>query len=399
MKILLIHNRYRHPGGEDQVFRREAELLSSAGHKLLEYTRDNAEIEDGGILNKAHLAARTLWAWDSQRELRAILKAEKPDVAHFHNTFPLISPAAYHACWEFRVPVVQTLHNTRLLCPGGSSYRDGRICEECLGRIVPWPGVVHACYRGSLAQSAVVAGMLSLHRLAGTWRTKVGAYIVSTKFFRKKFIEAGLLPGRIFLKPHFVYADPELKPQRRSDYALFAGRLAAEKGIGTLLDAWKLLRRSIPLRIAGDGPDRKVLEAAAKEAGLSNILFEGWMSPEQLRGAMERAAFLIFPSQSSETFGLPIIEAFACGVPVIASRLGATMEIVESGKTGLHFHPGDAADLALKAEWLWTHKNEAEAMGRAARGEYEAKYTPERNYELLMNIYAAAFNQRACEAA
>lgn len=398
MKILLIHNRYRYPGGEDQVFRREAELLSSVGHSVLEYTRDNREIEEEGILYKASLAARTLWAWDAQRELRAILKAERPDVAHFHNSFPLISPAAYYVCQEFGVPVVQTLHNTRLLCPGGSSYRAGEICEECLRKTVPWPGVLHSCYRGSLAQSAVVAGMLSVHKLLGTWQTKVDAYIVSTKFFRKKFVDAGLPPDRVFWKPHFLDGDPGVKP-RQSDYALFAGRLVREKGIGTLLGAWKLLRARIPLRIAGDGPERKAFEAAAKHAGMSDIYFDGWLSPERLRSVMTQAAFLIFPSQSSETFGLPIIEAFASGIPVIASRLGATTEIIEGGKTGLHFNPGDAADLASRVEWMWTHQKEAEVMGRAARTEYAEKYTAERSYELLMNIYGAVLNRKALEAA
>lgn len=398
MKILIVHNRYRYPGGEDEVFRREADLLSSAGHEVLKYTRDNGEIEEQGILNKASLAARTLWGWDTQRELLAILKAERPAVVHFHNTFPLISPAAYYACQAFRVPVVQSLHNARPLCPGGNSYRDGQICEECLGKLVPWPGVVHACYHGSLAQSAVVTGMLSVHKLLGTWRAKVDAYIVSTKFFRKKFIEAGLPPDKIFLKPHFLHADSGVK-SRQSEYALFAGRLAREKGIGTLLDAWKLLDTRIPLRIAGDGPERREFQVTVKQAGITNISFDGWLSPEQLRSAMKKAAFLIFPSQSSETFGLPIIEAFASGIPVIASRLGATVEIVESGKTGLHFNPGDAADLASKADWMWTHKNEAEAMGRAARREYEGKYTAERNYEMLMNIYRAALNTKTREAA
>ena len=398
MKILLIHNRYRYPGGEDQVFRREAELLSSAGHAVLEYTRDNREIEEEGIRYKVNLAARTLWDWDTQRELRAVLKAERPDVAHFHNTFPLISPAAYSACQEVGVPVVQTLHNTRLLCPGGSSYRAGEICEECLGKTVPWPGVLHSCYRGSLAQSAVVAGMLSVHKLLSTWQTKVDAYIVSTKFFCKKFIEAGLPPDRIFWKPHFLDADPGVKP-RQSDYALFAGRLAREKGIGTLLDAWKLLSTRIPLRIAGDGPERNAFEATAKQAGILEISFDGWLSPERLRSVMKQAAFLIFPSQSSETFGLPIIEAFASGIPVIASRLGATIEIIESGKTGFHFNPGDAVDLASRVEWMWTHQKEAELMGRAARAEYEEKYTAERNHELLMNIYGTVLNRRALEAA
>jgi glycosyltransferase involved in cell wall biosynthesis len=398
VKILVVHNRYRCSAGEDQVVRREAELLASAGHEVLEYTRHNGEIEEEGILSRASLGARTLWAWDSQRELLAILRAERPQVAHFHNTFPLISPAAYYACQEAGIPVVQSLHNPRLLCPGANFYRGGQICQDCLGKAVPWPGVLHSCYHKSLAQTATVAGMLTLHKLLGTWQTRVDAYIVFTEFFRKMFIGAGLPPEKMFLKPHFLASDPDVKPPQ-ADYALYVGRLAPEKGISTLLGAWKLLGSRVPLRIVGEGPDRRALEAAKEQARLSTISFEGHLAHGELRSVTKKAAFLIFPSESYETFGLAIIEAFACGVPVIASRLGAMMEIVETGKTGLHFTPGDVRDLASKVEWMWTHTRERQAMGSAARAEYEAKYTAKLNYGLLMHIYRSAQNRRTRRAA
>lgn len=389
MKILLVHNHYRYPGGEDQVYRREMELLRSGGHQVLEYTRDNNEIAKNGILSKAKLGMQTLWAVDSHHDLHAILRRERPQIVHFHNTFPLISPSAYYACQEAGTPVVQSLHNARLLCPGATFSREGKVCLDCLGRAVPWPGVYHGCYRNSPVQTATAAGMLTLHRLLGTWQTKVDAYIVFTEFFRRSFIAAGFPSERVFLKPHFLPCDPAVR-QQKGDYALFVGRLSPEKGLSTLLRAWKLLDSSVPLRIVGDGPIRSALEAQKKQACLSNVRVEGWLPSEDLWSILKGAAFLIFPSEWLEPFGLAIMEAFACGVPVIASRLGAMAEIVENEKTGLHFGPGDASDLAAKVEWAWANPKQLEKMGEAARAEYEAKYTAERNYELLIQIYLQA---------
>lgn len=389
MRILLVHNRYRYSGGEDQVFHRETELLRSAGHEVLQYIRDNDEIAEHGLFSSAKLAIQTLWARDSQRDLQAVLRNESPHLVHFHNTFPLISPAAYYPFRKAGIPVVQSLHNVRIMCPCGSFYRGGKVCQDCLGKAVPWPGVLHSCYRNSQLSSATAAATSALHRLLRTWQFNVDAYIVFTEFFRRTFIAAGLPPERIFRKPHFLSADPGVK-QLQGDYVLYAGRLAPEKGVRTLLEAWKLLDNRIPLRIVGDGPARQALEKQKEEECLSDISFDGWLAPQHLLSVMKNAAFLVFPSEFYETFGLTIIEAFACGVPVVASKLGAIVEIVESGKTGLHFTPSDPKDLATKVEWAWTHRREMDSMGKAARSEYQAKYMAERNYQLLMEIYGRA---------
>lgn len=387
MKILMAHNYYCYPGGEDEVFQRERDLLRSAGHEVLEFTRRNGEIMGGGILRKVGLGLRTLWAWDIEQELRTILQRERPEIVHFHNTFPLVSPAAYYSCKEAGIPVVQSLHNARLMCPGGTFSREGKVCMDCLGKTVAWPGVLHSCYRNSSLETGAVTGMLTLHRLLGTWQERVDAYIVFTEFYRQKVIAGGLPPEKIFVKPHFLPEAPGVKLQQRSS-AVYVGRLSPEKGLRTLIEAWKLIGKCVPLRIVGDGPSRQATEAQKEQACLSNVRFEGWLPSEDLSLVMKDAAFLIFPSEWHEPFGLAIIEAFGCGVPVIASRLGAMTEIIENGKTGLHFTPGDAKDLASKVEWAWAHRKEMEAMGRAARAEYEAKYTAERNYKLLMEIYS-----------
>jgi glycosyltransferase involved in cell wall biosynthesis len=395
--ILKVHNRYQQPGGEDESSRSETALLARAGHSVTEYVRDNDEITAYTLIEKVSLGPRTVWAWDSCRQLGELLSSARPDVAHFDNTFPLISPAVYYACQEAGVPVVQTLRNYRLLCPGATFQRDGRVCEDCLGR-GPWRGVLHGCYRDSRGATAGVALMLSVHRRLGTWSKLVDCYIALTEFARAKFIEAGLPGEKIVVKQNFVCSQPIVsQPQSSTDNrrhasgpALFVGRLSREKGVGTLLAAWKRLGNRIPLHVVGDGPLRTELESFARQNSLSQVFFHGRLNPEQTLAEMKRSRFLVFPSEWYETFGRVAAEAFACGVPVIASRMGAMEEIVADGRTGLHFTPGNADDLARKVEWACDHPEEMSEMGRSARAEYEAKFTPERNYTLLMGIYDRA---------
>lgn len=397
MKILLVHNHYRYPGGEDEAFHRERGLLRSAGHHVIEYTRHSGEMVAGGIWANAEIGLRSINALESVEHLRSLLQKEKPEVAHFHNTFPLISPGAYYPCRAAGVPVIQTLQNYRLICPAATLYRNGEICEECLDRSL-LRGVLHGCYRGSRPASAAVALMLAVHRRLHTWTKIVDHYIAPTEFVRRKFLQAGMPAGKISVKPNFVYPDPGVH-QGDGKYALYIGRLAPEKGVGTLLHAWTLIGQHIPLRIVGDGPVKQALQAQAEKAHLEKVRFEGWIPQEQVRAILKHAAFLIFPSEWYEPFGLGIAEAFACGVPVIASAKGALMETVESGKTGLHFVPSDPKDLAAKVEWAWTHPTAMKSMGVAARAEYQATYTAKRNYDLLMEIYRRVQTKTICKAA
>ncbi len=393
MKILLIHNYYKLSGGEDEVLRREKGLLVSAGHEVVEYVRDNNTINDHGVANKITLATRTLWARESHRDLRQLLNREKPNIAHFHNIFPLISPSAYYACASAGVPVVQTLHNPRLICPAATLSRNGKPCEDCVHSAFSWPAVRHACYQDSRLKSALVGTMLAVHRLAGTWSGKVDRYIASTKFYRRKFAEAGIPRERIALKPHFVEKDPGAR-DRAGDYALFIGRLSPEKGVPTLLKAWESLKH-VPLRIRGEGPLAEAVQRAAN-AERSPITIVPRLSAQDLLELTKGARFLVWPSEGFyETFGLVAIDAFACGVPVIASGLGAMAEIVTHGSTGVHFRPADSADLAAKVDWAWSHPEELETMGRRARLEFERAYTRERNLNLLEEIYHQALNKRS----
>lgn len=389
MKVLIAHNAYQQRGGEDGAVEAETRLLQEHGHIVVRYERHNDELR-----NRSHLATlaagrEAVWAARSFRELRALIAREAPDIVHFHNTFPLISPAAYYACAEAGVPVVQTLHNYRLLCPAATFRRDGKVCEACLGRSVPWPGVLHGCYRGSRSATAAAAAMLAVHRAIGTWREKVDVYVALTEFARRKFIEGGLPSERIVVKPNFVESDLGPK-QGQGDYALFVGRLSEEKGLGVLLNAWGRLRELIPLRIVGDGPLREEIAGVIRTKKLKSVDLLGPLSRSEITPVMHGARFLILPSVCYENFPLAVAEAFACGLSVIASRLGAMAEIIEDGATGVHFSPGDPEDLARRVEWAWSHPHELREMGRAARSEYEDKYTGARNYKQSMEIYERA---------
>ena len=384
----MAHNHYQHLGGEDRSFVAEGMLLEARECRVVRYTLHNSQVKQ---MNPLALATATLWNGEVYRRIREIIRRERPQVAHFQNTFPLISPAAYYAAKAERVPVVQTLRNYRLLCPNALFFREGRVCEDCIGRTVPWPAVVHACYRGSQAATGVVATMLTVHRMLGTWLRMVDVYIALTEFARQKFIEGGIPAEKIVVKPNFVYPDPGVG-DGMGGYALFVGRLSPEKGIETLLQAWNRLRGKVPLKIVGNGPlAPSVAEFAKRVPGVEWL---GQKGPAEVSALMGRAAFLVFPSEWYEPFGRVAIEAFAKGTPVVATEIGAIAEVVDDTRTGLHFRPGDPEDLVEKVEWLLTHPSDLAHMRKEVRAEYEAKYTAERNYQILMKIY-----ERAIEAA
>jgi glycosyltransferase involved in cell wall biosynthesis len=388
VKIAMVHNTYQQPGGEDAVFEQECRMLENAGNQVVIYRRSNWDTDGYHGMRRLSLAKQTIWASDSRREFRELLRKEKPDVVHVHNTFVMISPSIYSACYEAKIPVVQTLHNYRLLCPAGTFFRDGKVCEECLGSSL-WRGVKHSCYHDSHSASAVVALMLAYHRLRDTWKREVSCFVALTEFERNKFMEGGLPGERILVKPNFVSPDPGARTSI-GDYALFAGRLSPEKGVKTILAAWKRLSLSVPLVIIGGGPDQEQLQAQAEREGLTQVQFRGQLTRNETLAAINNARFAIISSEWYETFCMAIAESFACSTPVVCSRMGAMQELVEDQRTGLHFAPSDSQDLASKVEWAWTHPEQVHAMGIAARAEYESKYTAEKNYPQLMEIYQRA---------
>ena len=380
MKILSVYNRYLNRGGEDEVFESEAALLEQHGSDVTLVEEQVAA--PSSVRRKIVLSLNAIWSREWYARFQELLSSARPDIVHIHNLVPNFSPSVLYACRKVNVPVVHTLHNYRLLCPASTLFRDGHLCEECIDHSL-WRGVRYGCYQSSRPGTAAVATMLALHRLLGTWAQTVDCYLVPSEFARQKFIGGGLPAEQIVVKPNFVDPDPGTGNGNAKDYALFVGRLSPQKGIRTLLAAWEPL--TFPLVVVGDGPLASLLEEPQPRSPA--VTYRGRLSRDETLAAMKQARFLVVPSEWYESFGLIIVEAFACGVPVLCSRLGAMEEIVEDGRTGLHFTAGDAGDLAAKVRWAWDHPDEMRRMGRNARSEYQAKYTAERNYEMLYDIY------------
>lgn len=390
MNVLVVHNFYLQAGGEDEVFRAETleleRLGPAAGVQVSTYTAHNAPV--GG--RDVGAALRTVWNPAAAREIGQLVRERGIDVVHFHNTFQTISPAAYWAARSAGAAVVQTLHNYRLLCPAHTLFRDGRPCEDCVGRL-PWPSVKHACYRDSRAASGVVAAMLGTHRALGTYSRMVDLYVALTEQARDVYVRGGLPADRLVVKPNFLADDPGVG-DGGGDYALYVGRLTPEKGVATLLEAWRTLGPELPLRIVGDGPLAPEAGAAAREQ--PGVTFLGQQPQAEVRRLMRSARLLVFPSEWYEGLPMTLIEALATGLPVVASRIGAAGSVVEHGQTGRHFRPGDAADLAAQVRWLLAHPADLARMRREARLTYEARYTAPANVRALLALYEEARRRR-----
>lgn len=394
MRILSIHNAYQIRGGEDVSTAAEQTLLRQYGNTVDVYEENNDSISE---LGKAQLAMRTLWSQPSYRAVREKLQTHRYDVVHVQNFFPLISPSVYYAARAEKVPVVQTLRNYRLLCPNALFFREGNVCEDCLGKAIPYPGIIHGCYREDRKASAAVAAMVTGHRLMKTWDKMVDQYVTLTQFARNKMIEGGLPADKIVVKPNFVAPEPKVG-HGKGGYALYVGRLSVEKGLDTLLEAWQHLEAPIPLKIVGDGPLSTMVTAAAQQQ--PGIEWLGRRPMSEVHALMGEAQFLVFPSKWYETFGRVAVEAFATGTPVIAANIGAIAEIVKPGYTGLHFTPGDPQDLARQVAHLLAHPDQQARMRHNARTEFEAKYTANANYAQLMAVYfrvlrASSFHQNS----
>ncbi len=373
-KILIAHTKYQQRGGEDQVVEAEANLLLKNGHAVELYQEDNNTISE---MSQLEVATGTFWSSKSARKLRKIIYNFQPDILHVHNTFPLMSPSIYWTAKQHRIPVVQTLHNFRLLCPQAMLLREGNVCEDCIGHL-PWRSILHKCYHASSLQSAVVTSMLGLHRLIGTYQGKISAYIALSKFSKTIFINGGLHEDKIHVKPNFV--DINYIEQNKRNHGLFVGRLSPEKGLECLALAVKSLRNT-QINIVGSGP---MQDSLSNSPGL---ILLGWKTQIEVYSEMSNARYLVVPSIWHETFGLIVIEAFANGLPVIASRIGALAELVEEGYTGLLFDPGSSTSLSEKISWAETHPDELMVMGNNARNEYVKKYSPQVNYDQLIKIY------------
>lgn len=383
-RVLQIHTRYRHLGGEDRVVDAEKRLLEGAGIVVDQVLFDNAELREArSFLSDVRLGASAIWSRSAARQVRLAIARARPDVVHVHNTFAAASPAVILAADRAGLPVVHTLHNYRLVCPVATAFRDGHSCTDCVGRVVPWPGVVHACVRGSRTQSAVAAATLATHRVLGTYRDRISACVALTQFQRDLIASGGSLSAdRITVIPNFVEPDPGTGTAARKGL-LYVGRLSEEKGVLPLLAA----ARRIPgvVRVAGDGP---LALQAEEAAGESAVVLLGRLEPADVLLRLRSSIAMVQPSICFEGFPVAVAEAYATGTPVIASRIGSLAEIVEDGVTGLLAEPGDAEHLADRMRWAVEHPDAMARMGLAARDRYLERFTGAVHLAALLRLYA-----------
>ena len=380
MKILMVQNRYLIRGGEDENFDSETALLESYDNEVIKYLQDNESIKN---IPSWKLGIRTVWSQDNYYRIKWLIKNHKIDIVHVQNFFPLISPAVYYAAKAEKVPVVQSLHNYRLFCLNAYFFREGKVCEDCLGKF-PFSGITRKCYRESYSASIAVASMLSIHRLVNTWNKMIDCYIALTEFSKQKFIEGGISPQKIIVKPNFI-TDPGMG-EGEENFVLYVGRLSPEKGLFTLLEAWKKLGNIITLKIVGDGDLKFKVEQTAKN--ITGIEYLGRQPLNKVYNLMGQAKALIFPSLWYEGLPRTIIEAFAAGTPVIASNLGSMSSLIQDQRTGLHFVPGNQQALIKQVNWMIDNPQKWKQMRVQTRLEFEHKYTAEKNYQQLMQIYS-----------
>ena len=386
MKILLIHNRYLIRGGEDRNVEQIKELLEEKGHSIILYMVDNLEITGFPFWQKLLLPLQILFSLKSYRQVINLIKSKRPDIAHIHNVFPLVSPSVYYASKNMNVPVVQTVHNYRFLCPNGLFLNnDGRICERCKNGNF-FNAILRKCYRNSYLQTSGMAVTLYLHRKLRTFTNKIDVFVSPSEFLKKKLIEGRIPQEKIVTKPHFVRCD-EIKPSYEFDnYAMYMGRLSREKRLFTLLRAWKDIP-DLTLMIIGEGPIRTKLESFVIQDQIANVELLGFIGGSKRFEILKKAMFMVFPSECYENFPYAIIESFACGTPVIASKTGAMMELIEEGKNGLLFEPGNIEDLEEKILSCIENPKLIIPMRRYAREIAEKKYSYEVGYKNLMQIY------------
>ncbi|AHM64869.1 glycosyl transferase [Paenibacillus polymyxa] len=396
-KVLIIHNFYQQSGGEDKVVEQESAMLRSRGIETEHYYVHNDSIQSKGLANMAKLAVEAAWSFPEFKRIKELLLRVKPDVVHVHNFFPVISPSVYHACERLGVPVVQTLHNYRLICPAATFMRGNEVCEKCLhGTLLH--SIRHGCYRGSQLQTIPVAAMIKFNELIGTWQHKVSRYIALTEFARDKFAESGIPLDRIAVKPNFIHHQTvKAKYDPNDRYLLFVGRISAEKGVRNLLQAWSQLedRGGLRLVIIGDGPQKAELAAAYAQ---EDIRFLGKQDGDTVLDCMSRAMYVMVPSIWYEGFPMTIVESYSVGTPVLCSRIGALEEIVEDGVTGFHFQHDDLENIKTVIRRAVAYENYA-AMRQKVAENYAAHYTEEVNVKQLLAIYSEAMEECDDEAA
>lgn len=380
--ILIVHNYYQIPGGEDTVVANEKKMLDKYGHKVILYSRNNAELKQMSKIQKAFLPITTVFNPRTYRDIKKLIREEKIEVVHVHNTLNLVSPAVYYAARRMRVPVVQTIHNFRLLCPGATFYRDGHICEDCVEYGLKC-AVKHSCYRESKIQTLACVLSTAFHRMTGIYG-KIN-YICLTDFNKKKLLELKQIkPERVFVKPNFVECKNEFIPEKdRKDQFVFAGRLDKLKGIDLLFEAWKCMGADAPkLIVCGTGPMEDWCKSFIRKNDV-NIEMRGFVPNDEALKIIANSKALVLPTQWYEGFPMSIVEAFSVGTPVICSDLGNAGSVVEEGITGFKFGYDSIESIMLAIDKMRDKPLNKEKIKKI----YEIKYSENANYKILNDIY------------
>lgn len=391
LKVILGHNFYRSsaPSGEDTVYRNERDLLVSNGLDIISYEKFNDDLDDSSLAKKFDIAMNGAWSRQSYDEISALIKSSRPDLVHFHSIFPQISPSAYFACRDNNVPVVHTLHNYRPICPGAMLIREGKPCEDCLGTNL-LPAIQHRCYRGSLLATGAIAWQITRSRFNGAYGM-VNRFIALTSFAASRYENAGFPKHQLAIKPNFLSNPPIVETEIVEPYAVFVGRLSEEKGIFTLLKAWRDVQ-GLPLKILGDGPLNSQLRSYASKENL-NVEFLGFLANDKSLQVVANAKLQIIPSEWYEGFPMVVLEAYAMGVPLVVSRIGSLEEVVLEGKTGVKFNPGDITDLAIKVNSLKDNAPLLVTMKNNAKALFRQRYTAAENFKQLMAIYKQVISE------
>ncbi len=399
MNVLVVYNRYRsgQPSGEDRVVDQERALLAEAGHQVSTFERRSDDIAAMPLLGKAAVPFRVPWNPAVRSELAARLRAERPDVVHIHNTFPLLSPSVVAACADVGVPAVATLHNYMMVCPPGTLYRDGHVCTDCTIHRLPLPALRHGCYRGSRLATVPMAVNLVANRRR--WWSGVARFFCISDAQRKILIQVGMPAERLAIKHNFV-PEPGVRRAGPGEHVLYLGRLTTEKGIRLLMSAWDMIAAcgglGVPLVLAGTGPLQEEVILWAKDR--DDIRYLGLLSKAECRQVIARSAAVVAPSNWMETFGLVVVEAMAADVPAVAAAHGAFVELIEDGVTGLLHRPGDPGSLAERLRCVAAAPKANQVMGKAARRRYEQDFTPAVGLDRLVVGYEAAIaGSESCE--
>jgi glycosyltransferase involved in cell wall biosynthesis len=394
VRVLFVHNRYlQNAGGEDTTVEAEIRLLSDKGHTV-EAVYFNNDSFGGSLLSKVKAGLRTIYNSDSKQLLKEVIGTFEPDIIHVHNFYFQASPAVFDAASECKVPIVLTVHNFRLVCVNALLLRNNRVCEDCIHSFLAWKGILHKCYHNSTVDSTMVALISASHKVKQTWTKKINRYITPSAFMRNKLLHSSLQlkeEGKIAVKRNFINDPGTGDISERGDYYLFVGRLSEEKGADFLLRSFSALKNE-KLLVVGDGPQKEALINTYGQQ--PNITFLGKKDRSEVLRLLKHCRALLFPSIWYEGLPVTIIEAFATGTPVIASKLGAMEEMIVAGNNGLFFEKENAAELAAAIttmNQLISERNDS--LYKGARQTYINYYNPDVCYEEVIKIYTSAIEE------